>query len=282
MSRVLACIDGSVYADSVADHAAWAAQRLGLGVELLQVLGRREASSSDRSGRIVAGARRRLLQELVTLDAERAKLIQKEARLGLDEAKSRLVAAGCDDVVISLRNGDLMETLAEHERDAAMVVVGKRGEAADFATLHLGSNLERIVRASHRPVLVTSRAFQPISSVLIGFDDGPSARKAVSEVARSKLYRGLRVLLVTVAEPGSRAQAALDRAVDEIGKAGLEVDGRMAAGKPEEVISQMVETEGVEMLMIGAYGHSRLRTLMIGSTTSALMRSCKVPVAIYR
>ncbi|MEO1533198.1 MAG: universal stress protein [Pseudomonadota bacterium] len=282
MSRVLACIDGSVYADSVADHAAWAAGRLGLPAELLQVLGRREAGSSDRSGRIVAGARRRLLEELVTLDAQRARLVQREARLGLEEAKARMAAAGCADVALSLRNGDLLETLAEHEREAAMVVVGKRGEAADFATLHLGSNLERIVRASQRPILVTSRAFRPISKLVIGFDAGPSAQKAVEAVASSPLYAGLSVLLVTVSEPNRTAQAAIEQAAARIAASGHDVAIRILPGKPEEVISTLLEAEKIDLLMIGAYGHSRLRSLVIGSTTSALIRSCRVPVAIYR
>jgi len=282
MSRILACFDGSVYGDSVADHAAWAADRLGLPVELLQVLGRREAASSDRSGRIVAGARRRLLEELVTLDAQRAKLVQREARLGLEEAKSRLEAGGCSDVSISLRNGDLLEMLAEHERDAAMVVVGKRGEAADFASLHLGSNLERIVRASQRPILVTSRAFRPISKLVIGFDAGPSARKAVEAVATSPLYAGLNVLLVTVSEPNKTTQAAIEQAASRIASSGHTVDTRIVPGKPEEVICTLLEEEEIDLLMIGAYGHSRLRSLVIGSTTSALIRSCRVPVAIYR
>ena len=46
-----------------------------------------------------------------------------------------------------LRNGDLLEAVAEAEVDARGIVIGKRGEAADFAKLHLGSNMERIARA---------------------------------------------------------------------------------------------------------------------------------------
>ena len=40
MTRVLACIDASVYGASVCDHAAWAARHLRTGVELLHVLDR--------------------------------------------------------------------------------------------------------------------------------------------------------------------------------------------------------------------------------------------------
>jgi len=33
---------------------------------------------------------------------------------------------------------------------------------------------------------------------------------------------------------------------------------------------------------MGAYGHSRIRSLIIGSTTTEMIRSCKVPVALFR
>ena len=68
MARVLACIDGSIYAGSVAAHAAWAAARLGAGVELLHVIGRREATSDDRSGRILPAVlkHRRSIKELLS------------------------------------------------------------------------------------------------------------------------------------------------------------------------------------------------------------------------
>ncbi|MEM9198714.1 MAG: universal stress protein [Pseudomonadota bacterium] len=282
MNKILACVDGSVYADSVADHAAWAASRLGLPVELMQVLGRREARSSDRSGRIVAGARRKLLEELAELDAERARLQQSEARLGLDEARARIIAGGLSEVTTVLRQGDLLEALADREAEAAFTVVGKRGEAADFATLHLGSNLERIVRASHAPVLIAARAFRPIARALIAFDGSPSALKAVDEVSRSPLHAGIACLVLMVGAPGQSSEAALERAGGQLVAAGIEVETRLTQGQPEEVIGAAAAEQAIDLLVMGAYGHSRLRSLVIGSTTSALIRACKVPVAIYR
>ena len=282
MSRILACIDGSVYADSVIDHAGWAAPRLGAGVDLLQVLGRREAASEDRSGRIVAGARRKLLEELTALDAERAKLLQTDAWLRLDEARARLQTAGVADAAAHLRHGDLLETLAEEEETASLVVIGKRGEAADFATLHLGSNLERIVRAATRPVLIAARAFRSIERMLIEFDGGPSAVKAVDAAAKSPLFKDIAATLLTVGEPTAKTEAGLAHAAERLRVAGLTVETAARPGKPEAVIAEAVEQGSIDLLMMGAYGHSRLRTLVIGSTTSALIRACQVPVAIYR
>ncbi|MEO1104021.1 MAG: universal stress protein, partial [Pseudomonadota bacterium] len=166
MAKILACIDGSVYSASVAEHAAWAAKQLSASVEVLQVLGRREVTANDRSGRIVAGARRRLLEELADLDAKRAKMLHEKGWLELDEARQRILAEGISDVTTLLRHGDIIETLDELEKDADLLVVGKRGEAADFAKLHLGSNLERMLRASEKPVLVSARAFKPIATAM--------------------------------------------------------------------------------------------------------------------
>ena len=47
-----------------------------------------------------------------------------------------------------------------------MILIGRRGEAADYAPGHLGSNLERVARAARRPVLVASEAFPGVTRPL--------------------------------------------------------------------------------------------------------------------
>ncbi len=282
MGKIIACIDGSIYSPSVADHSAWVAKRLAAPVELLQVLGRREASSSDLSGNISADAQQHLLAELAQLDAERAKLIQKRGRMVLDAMKARIEEAGISNVTTSLRHGDLLETLAERETDAELVVIGKRGEAADFAAAHLGSNLERVVRASHRPILVASRAFAQIDKALIAFDGGSSALKAVDQLSRSPLLQGVEVHLVTVGSDTPEMRRRLEGAVAQLKGGGHTVQMRFVSGVPDKAIADIVENEAMNLLVMGAYGHSRIRSLVIGSTTTEMIRSCKVPVLLFR
>ncbi|APF36479.1 universal stress protein [Chelatococcus daeguensis] len=283
MTKLLALIDASVYAQSVCDHAAWAAARLDASVEVLHVLGRRDTSSipADYTGSLSADARDTLLAELAALDEEKARLAQKRGRLVLDEAKARLAAAGID-AVTSLRLGDLTETVAEREVDAELVVIGKRGEAADFAKLHLGSNLERVVRASRRPVLVAARAFRPIERVLVAFDGGASALKAVDHIARSPMFAGLSCRLLMVGAETSDARKKLDGAVAQLAAAGYVPKADLVPGQPEQVIAQSVEREGIDLLVMGAYGHSRIRNLIVGSTTVEMVRSCKIPIMMFR
>ncbi|MFN4283839.1 MAG: universal stress protein [Alphaproteobacteria bacterium] len=284
MANLLALIDGSIYSQSVCDHAAWAAGRSGWPIELLHVLGRREVSSepANLSGSIGLGARTALLEELVELDAQKAKLALKRGRIILDEAQDRLRAAGAERVAAKLRHGDLIDTVEEFEGEAAAIILGKRGEAADFAKLHLGSNLERVVRSVNKPVFVASRAFRPIKRFLIAFDGGVSAMKAVDYVARSPLFAGLECVLLTAGAESPEGRKRLDDAAAQLSAAGYAVTADFAAAPPDQAIMTRVETGGVDLLVMGAYGHSRIRSLIIGSTTTQMIRSCKIPVMLFR
>lgn len=282
MSKIIACIDGSIYTHSVLDHAAWAAERLSASIELLQVLGRREVAAGNLSGNISADTQLRLLNELAQLDAQRAKLLQQRARMIMEDARARLSAASIENVTTVLRNGDLLETLSDRESSAHMVVIGKRGEAADFASAHLGSNLERVVRASHRPILVASRAFTPIKKALIAFDGGASVLKAVDTLSRSQLMRDVAIHLVFVGSETVEVRRQLEGAVAQLKAGGHDALLRFESGAPDKAIAGIVEAEQMNLLIMGAYGHSRIRSLLIGSTTTEMVRSCKVPVLLFR
>lgn len=281
-NKLVALVDGSIYSKSVCENAAWLARRAGTPVEVLHVLGRRDVPVTDLSGSIALGARSALLADLAELDERRAKLSQQKGRAILEDAKAILTEGGVADVSTRLMNGDIVETLGDFEADAELIVIGKRGEGADFAKMHLGSNLERVVRSSKRPVFVAARGFSEIGSVLVAFDGGPSAMKAVDYVATSPVFAGVSIRLLTVGNESAEAAAKLESARARLAAAGLEVTAGIQPGQPETVIADIVEQGGVDLLVMGAYGHSRIRSLFIGSTTSEMIRSCKIPVLLFR
>jgi nucleotide-binding universal stress UspA family protein len=283
MSLVLACVDGSAYTASVADLAGWAARRLGAGVEVLEVLGRREAQQRRQQDMYDLGAPvAEVARELAAVDAERARLLRKQAELVLEEARFRVEAAGVSDVRTLLREGDLIETVAEREVDADMLVIGKRGEAADFARGHLGSNLERIVRICRKPILIAARAMRPAERLLIAYDGRPSAEKAVESIATSPLFDGMACTLLTVGPESDATRWRLENAAGRLRAAGRQVSARIEPGDPEHAVAAAVARDDVGLLAMGAYSHSRLRSLVIGSTTSAVIRSCKTQVLLFR
>ena len=281
--KIIALVDGSIYSESVCHHAAWIAQRTEAPVELIHVLGRRDApQKTDLSGAIRLGARTQLMEELAELDAQRAKLVSHRGRAILEDARAIVDRDGVTEITTRLRHGDVVEAIGEIEGEARVIVIGKRGEAADFAKGHLGSNLERIVRAAHRPVFVASRAFAPIESVLVAHDGGRSAMKAVDHIARSPLFAGLAVTVVTVGPETPETRKGLADARAVLKGAGIAAETRVVPGQPETELGRMVEEEGFGMVVMGAYGHSRIRSLVIGSTTTEMVRSCRVPVVLMR
>ena len=58
-------------------------------------------------------------------------------------------------------------------------------------------------------------------------------------------------------------------------EAGFDVEGFLLHGDPDDVTGAHVEN-GIGLLVMGAYGHSRIRSLIVGSTTEAMVRLCKI------
>ena len=282
--RVLAAIDHSTYTESVARHAGWAAARLGAPLELLHVLDRHPEAApvADYSGNLELGEQERLLSELAQLDERRSALAQEQGRLLLKEAKGFAAEMGATGADTRQRHGGLVDTLTEQEPGVRLFVLGKRGSHADFARGHLGGNLERVVRAVHRPLLVASRAFRPIRRVLVAFDGSATTRKGIEMIAASPLFRGLEVRILMAGKDGETPRSQLHWAKDVLAVAGFEVAASLRDGQPDSAIADAVREEGIDLLVMGAYGHSRIRQLIVGSTTTTMLRTCPIPVLLLR
>lgn len=284
MSKILACTDGSVYAVSVYDHTAWAAKRLGASVDMLHVLDhhRETASVSDLSGSIGIDASAELMGRIADVEAARGKVQIEKAKIILNDAKERLAEDGVSQVNLIQRHGSLVATVEEFDDDAELVIIGKRGEAADFDKGHLGSNLERVIRMSKIPVLVAARAFKPVDKFLIAYDGGSSARKAVDYVASSSLLKGLECHVLMVGRDDASADQKFAAAREILTDAGFEVKGEILDGEVEDVIGEYVIKQEIGLLVMGAYGHSKIRQMIVGSTTTEMVRTCHVPVLMFR
>ena len=251
-NTLIALVDASAYAESVCHHAAWIAGRTDWKVKVYHVMGRRDAvEKQDLSGAIRLGARSALLEQLSELDATRAKLAHEHGRAILEDAKA-IITKGADITVETrLRQGDLVETVTAKEETGDMIVIGKRGEAAGLAMEHLGSNLERIVRASHKPVFIANRAFKPITSALVAFDGGPSSLKAVDYIARSPMFAGLAVTLVFAGKETPAIQKALSDATATLKAGGFDAQIVIESGEPEKVLAQITSTGSQDLLVMG-------------------------------
>lgn len=284
MSHLIACTDGSVYAPSVYQHSAWAASRMELGVKVLHVIDphRERGHAGDLTGAIGFDASAELTEELVKFEEARARIARLKGTAILDDAVKQLAAAGIEGAESWHRHGSLVEILVELEPAAELVVLGKRGEHSGMAREHLGGELQRVIRASVRPVLVASRFFNPIGRFLIAYDGGASIQKAVDFVLTNPLLKGLECHLLRAGRIDDRARHDLDETERRLRNTGFSVKSDATPGPAEEVIAAAVKAEQIDLLVMGAYGHSPIRQFILGSTTTTMVRTCQIPVLMFR
>lgn len=281
MKRILVCTDGSPYAQVCCQYAAWLAGRAASTIELLYVTDLRQFEVplvADLSGSLGIQPYQAILGQLQELEKKKSTVVLETAERILRENG---YAGTVDNTHLT---GLLVDCLVSHEDRADLVMLGKRGENANFATEHLGAAMERVVRASKRPCLVTSRAFKPVTRLLLAYDGGASARKAVEFLAHAEVFRGLELHIVIVA--GSLDPDAALRHLHEAESiargGGFNPVCQMLHGTPEEQIAAYVSGNDINLLVMGAYGHNRIRYLIIGSTTAEMIRTCRVPVLLFR
>ncbi|WP_425453087.1 universal stress protein [Simplicispira hankyongi] len=101
-------------------------------------------------------------------------------------------------------------------------------------------------------------------------------------VAASPLLRDLPALIAMVGEDTPEAQEPLAAAAELLRVAGFSVQTRLLPGEPESALPELLASQGAALLVMGAYGHSRIRQLIVGSTTTTLLRLSDVPVLILR
>jgi nucleotide-binding universal stress UspA family protein len=174
---------------------------------------------------------------------------------------------------------------ALHARYADLAILGQldpdRGEAEAFRP-----RPERVALASGRPVLVVPYAgdFPTVGQrVVIGWNATREAARAVND-AMPLLQRADVVTVLTVdAREGPQAHGELPGADISLHLARhgvkTEIERTVSADLPVgEVLLSRAADLSADLLVMGAYGHSRVRELLLGGATRSLLRSMTVPV----
>lgn len=78
------------------------------------------------------------------------------------------------------------------------------------------------------------------------------------------------------------AHQQLQEAQQILQTAGFTADVTLLPGEQETTLPALLKTQGASLLVMGAYGHSRIRQLIVGSTTTTLLRVSDLPVLILR
>lgn len=200
----------------------------------------------------------------------------------LEEFVARAQAAG-RPIETALETGIASEVIVDRARGVDLVVMGRRGEYAEFGSHAVGATVGAVARRSLRPVLVCPRGSDELLRPVVAYDGSDHATRALEVAVEYAEKRGCRLHLVCVRDEAGEAERVLEEACEyarghSVEPAPLPLTGESVAERILEAASDV----DADLLVMGSFGKSRLKQFLLGSTTETLLESFEHPILLYR
>jgi len=175
--------------------------------------------------------------------------------------------------------GPVPRTIVEQSELREMIVLGRSGEHSEWLGGLLGSTTEAVVRHARRPVLITNNEAPKSSHFLVAYDGSSNAKRALQAGAEyaSAWNAPLDVLVIS-----AKAEPIVAEAEKYLQPHALEIHVEVRDGDPSETIVAYAAERAVDLLIMGAYGHTKVRELVVGSTTAYAMNHAPCPMLMAR
>ena len=179
-------------------------------------------------------------------------------------------------------NADIVESIAKaaHYNDAVVLRRGPKFAEPNYA------DIGKIAIGSGRPLLVFPDGWQPhpIRYIAIAWKDTPEAARAVSSALPVlKTAKTIRLLSARETDGEASARESADACAAFLAWHGLDAEisciDADEDGAQERVFSDAAET-GAELVVMGAYGHSRAHEFVFGGFTRHALRESALPLLL--
>lgn len=280
MKRVIACIDSSPCVNAVAEAAAWIAKQTQRELVLLQVLDYYPASYhlGEISGVIGFESNAMLLKELAELE-------QKQSELALDYSNnllnhiSEMIEQKYDISVSHIQEkGDFLEQSFNVLKSDDIAVIGRVGERAAERNKPIGSNVENFIRGSNCIVMTVGENFKPPTRFIFAYEYSPTCVSIMKRVAQSDLLKLLQCHLLYVGDHPE----VLNEPSEYLKSAGLDVVMEYRYGDVAENILEYQTEHDIQLILLGAFSHSKIHQFFLGSVATSIFRSSTVPLLVVK
>jgi len=207
--------------------------------------------------------------------------MEDTARAALDELEGKCNSAGIP-CTRTIKEGVVSKEIFESAKRCDMIAMGMSGEHAFWRDAFLGSNLESVVRQTHKPVLVTPEKYKKITKILIAFDASSYSTKALTAGAEIAKQMKLPLTVVTVSDDEKAGEDILSQADENLKDSKITYDKVLKDGETVSAILDSCNEGSYDLLVMGAYGHSKIRELILGNTTVQIMRKVNCAVLLCR
>ena len=215
---------------------------------------------------------------------ELREVMEEKGKELLKDFSARTVERKLDSEAL-LEYGLVSDEICKKAFLADLVVMGKRGDVAgaegEKAKSSPGSTLIAALRRVHKPVLVVPAKCRAIRKALLAYDGSQAANAALRDGAALVKLLGLPAVLLTVGAP-EEARDIVSEAESYLRPYGMDLVKITRRGDEDSLILSVAEEEGCDLIIMGAYGHSRVREIFLGSTTESVLKGTTLPVLLHR
>ena len=280
MKRVIACIDSSPCINALAEASAWIAKQTGRELVLLQVLDYYPASYhlGEISGVIGFESNAMLLKELAELEQKQSELALSYSNNLLDHISKLILETHGLYTTHIQEKGDFLEQSFNLLHEDDIVVIGRVGEKSAERNKPLGSNVENFIRGAKCTVMTVGDTFKPPTRFIFAYEYSPTCVKMMKRIAQSDLLRLLQCHLVYVGDH-PEILAEPERYLKE---ANLDVITEYRYGDVAENILEYQNEHGIQLIVLGAFSHSKIHQFFLGSIATTIFRNAKVPLLVAR
>lgn len=278
IKTILVGVDGSEHSGTAVRYALWLAGRLDarvVGLHVIDIASIEGSFFHDISGSLG-------FEPYLDFSSKMRGVLQERGRALLDVFAEQAAQQGIVAETVS-GIGVVANEIAERARTADLVVIGHRGVNERFSSGLLGSTTESVTRKSPKPVFVSPMVFRECGRPLLAYDGSARAAAAMQVAAEFCSLLTLPLTVLTVNRDEEQGSRHLAEAVAYLKPYGLTVDSSLQqTGNAPERIANFIREHGHDLLFIGAYGHSRIIEMVLGSTTEYVLRNAECPVFLLR
>jgi len=178
--------------------------------------------------------------------------------------------------------GIVANQICERARSADLVMIGHRGVNERFSTGLLGSTAESVARKCPRPVFISPKRFREIKRPVLAYDGSERASRAMCSAAEFAQSLGVPLTVVTCARDPKLGERTLAEARAYFVNYTPKAEFKLLQGHANEEIVKFLKEHEADLLFIGAYGHSRIIEMVLGSNTEYVLRNSPWPVFLAR
>jgi len=172
--------------------------------------------------------------------------------------------------------GDYKREIFQRMLEVDLAVLGVNERESSLSPV-----VDLAVRSSPKPVLLVRGEYRPMRKILVGFDRSPLSGHCLQLGANLSEQIGAHLILFTVSENIPDGQTTLAGGTRYLARYEVEFTPILKSGDVVKEISDFVDQEDCDLVIVGSRGHARFRELLFSSTTQRIMQRVDCPILIY-